>query len=132
MSVVGRAARDLVPPAALAFWRWTFALLLLLPLAWPHLKRDWPVLRANWAIVALLGALAIGSFNILLYTGLQSTTALNSMLIQSALPALVLVVGAVVMGDRSEEHTSELQSLMRISYAVFCLKKKNKYIKSRS
>src|SRR3546814_1103355 len=29
------------------------------------------------------------------------------------------------MGRRSEEHTSELQSLMRISYAVFCLKKKN-------
>src|SRR3546814_10639562 len=29
---------------------------------------------------------------------------------------------------RSEEHTSELQSLMRISYAVFCLKKKNIYI----
>src|SRR3546814_1592431 len=29
-------------------------------------------------------------------------------------------------GVRSEEHTSELQSLMRISYAVFCLKKKNK------
>src|SRR3546814_3452737 len=31
-------------------------------------------------------------------------------------------------GPRSEEHTSELQSLMRISYAVFCLKKKNKTI----
>src|SRR3546814_6865082 len=31
---------------------------------------------------------------------------------------------------RSEEHTSELQSLMRISYAVFCLKKKTKYLKS--
>src|SRR3546814_4689501 len=30
------------------------------------------------------------------------------------------------MSCRSEEHTSELQSLMRISYAVFCLKKKNK------
>src|SRR3546814_4840088 len=30
-------------------------------------------------------------------------------------------------GDRSEEHTSELQSLMRISYAVFCLKKKRKH-----
>src|SRR3546814_8580667 len=35
---------------------------------------------------------------------------------------------------RSEEHTSELQSLMRISYAVFCLKKKNKYtqVKTRT
>src|SRR3546814_1104652 len=32
--------------------------------------------------------------------------------------------------DRSEEHTSELQSLMRISYAVFCLKKKNQYIQA--
>lgn len=100
-SIVGRAARDLVPPAALSFWRWTFALALLLPLAWPHLKRDWPMLRANWAIVALLGALAIGGFNILLYTGLQSTTALNSMLIQSAQPALVLLVGALAMGDRT-------------------------------
>src|SRR3546814_7013248 len=31
---------------------------------------------------------------------------------------------ARIVGERSEEHTSELQSLMRISYAVFCLKKK--------
>src|SRR3546814_3476696 len=34
--------------------------------------------------------------------------------------------------SRSEEHTSELQSLMRISYAVFCLKKKKRIIKSKS
>src|SRR3546814_7864853 len=34
--------------------------------------------------------------------------------------------GAAARDRRSEEHTSELQSLMRISYAVFCLKKKNK------
>src|SRR3546814_8016973 len=33
--------------------------------------------------------------------------------------------------DRSEEHTSELQSLMRISYAVFCLQKKNKNLISK-
>src|SRR3546814_10271655 len=38
--------------------------------------------------------------------------------------AVVGVVGGRVV-DRSEEHTSELQSLMRSSYAVFCLKKKN-------
>src|SRR3546814_2681518 len=38
----------------------------------------------------------------------------------------VLAAGDQVVGARSEEHTSELQSLMRISYAVFCLKKKNK------
>src|SRR3546814_10018355 len=39
---------------------------------------------------------------------------------------------ALVTGrPRSEEHTSELQSLMRISYAVFCLKKKNKQHKQK-
>src|SRR3546814_7108564 len=34
--------------------------------------------------------------------------------------------------QRSEEHTSELQSLMRISYAVFCLKQKNKYTHTKN
>ena len=100
-SIVGRAARELVPPAALAFWRWTIALALLLPLARPHLKRDWPALRAHWPIMVILGALGIGAFNTLLYTGLQTTTALNSMLIQSAQPALILMVGGLVMRDRT-------------------------------
>src|SRR3546814_1472127 len=36
----------------------------------------------------------------------------------------LLRVAQQILGKRSEEHTSELQSLMRISYAVFCLKKK--------
>src|SRR3546814_3707180 len=36
-----------------------------------------------------------------------------------------------LMASRSEEHTSELQSLMRISYAVFCLKKKKKIERSQ-
>src|SRR3546814_5712920 len=35
-----------------------------------------------------------------------------------------LMMRMLIVGYRSEEHTSELQSLMRISYAVFCLKKK--------
>src|SRR3546814_2557033 len=39
---------------------------------------------------------------------------------------------AVALDGRSEEHTSELQSLMRISYAVFCLTKKNKYNKQKT
>src|SRR3546814_3037349 len=43
-----------------------------------------------------------------------------------AAAARLRLPGAVIAaGRRSEEHTSELQSLMRISYAVFCLKKKN-------
>src|SRR3546814_1506067 len=39
--------------------------------------------------------------------------------------------GRRIAPARSEEHTSELQSLMRISYAVFCLKKKNKIVNTQ-
>src|SRR3546814_17255871 len=45
--------------------------------------------------------------------------------LSAAVVALILA-GLVLPWWRSEEHTSELQSLMRISYAVFCLKKKKK------
>src|SRR3546814_6853632 len=40
--------------------------------------------------------------------------------------AILAATALILMPNRSEEHTSELQSLMRISYAAFCLKKKNK------
>src|SRR3546814_8131732 len=55
----------------------------------------------------------------------------------SGLPILCIIDNIVNKLDgfcacRSEEHTSELQSLMRISYAVFCLKKKKTYKKCRS
>src|SRR3546814_10183388 len=58
-------------------------------------------------------------------------------LTQGPMQGIWLTVAALTMGGgiwsmRSEEHTSELQSLMRISYAVFCLKKKITPIKSQT
>src|SRR3546814_10648187 len=47
-------------------------------------------------------------------------------------PQLHRAPGQGGAGNRSEEHTSELQSLMSISYAVFCLKKKNNYMSVKS
>src|SRR3546814_3849215 len=47
----------------------------------------------------------------------------------AVLPSIAEVVE--VVEGRSEEHTSELQSLMRISYAVFCLKKKKNHQRNR-
>src|SRR3546814_10771010 len=68
-------------------------------------------LLAGWIVTPLIGGLPItsGAFDI------------RSLLV-SFVGALILL--AIVNLVRSEEHTSELQSLMRISYAVFCLKKK--------
>jgi drug/metabolite transporter (DMT)-like permease len=100
-SVVGRAARDLVPPVALAFWRWLVAFLIVLVVAWPQLKRDRAVLAAHWKAVLLLGLLAVAAFNTLLYSGLQYTTALNAVLMQSAQPPLILLAGFLLFGERA-------------------------------
>jgi drug/metabolite transporter (DMT)-like permease len=98
-AIVGRAARELVPPITLSFWRWAIALLLLLPFAWPHLKRDRAALLKQWKWVLVLGGLGVGSFNSLLYSSLQHTTAINALLIQASQPALILALGALAFGD---------------------------------
>src|SRR3546814_4925506 len=49
--------------------------------------------------------------------------------LEDALAKLAEANADLASAHRSEEHTSELQSLMRISYAVFCLKKKKKHYK---
>src|SRR3546814_1142330 len=54
--------------------------------------------------------------------------AVLSLMTASAAGAVAAQGTAEYLEARSEEHTSELQSLMRLSYAVFCLKKKIKYI----
>ena len=98
--VIGRAVRADVPPVALAFWRWTGAFLVVIGFAWPHLYRDWPVLRRHWAIVSLLAFLGIGTFNTLIYTGLQWTIAINALLLQSLMPVLIVLFSFLLFRDR--------------------------------
>ncbi len=98
--IVARAARGEWPPVALSFGRWTIALLALLPFAWPWLRRDAPLYRRYfWRIVAL-ALPGVAGFNTLVYWGLQSSTATNGMLLNSTIPLLILVLGALFWGQR--------------------------------
>lgn len=99
-SIVGRAVHGAVPPTALAFWRWTLAFAVLLPFAWPHLRYEWrPIIRA-WRLMLPMALLGICTFNLMLYTGLNHTTAMNGLLIQSAQPAVIMGLGILFMGDQ--------------------------------
>jgi drug/metabolite transporter (DMT)-like permease len=88
-SVVARGIHESVPPFALAWLRWTIASLLILPVAWPQLKRDMPVIRANWPILLLLGTIGAGTFIALYYYGVSKTSAINALVINSAVPILI-------------------------------------------
>lgn len=97
--ILGRFVAGEVPPVALAFWRWTLGALITLPFAWRHLRRDWPVFRRHWPMVLLLSALGIAAFNTLVYIGLGSTTALNGVMMQSAMPVLIVLMSFFLFGD---------------------------------
>lgn len=90
--VLGRAIRADVPPLALAFWRWVVSLMLTLPLALPHLRRQWPLLRRAWKPVVALGLLGVGMYNTFAYLALQSTPATNVVLLNSFIPVATLAL----------------------------------------
>ena len=98
--VLGRGIAGVVPPIALAYWRWTGAFLVAVGFAWPYLKQDAPVLLRHWRMMLLLSATGIASYNTMSYIGLTSTTALNVLLLQSAGPLIIIVWAFALFGDR--------------------------------
>ncbi len=72
----------------------------MLPLAWPHLRRDWPALLRRWPVVAALALLGVDAYNNLVYRGLHSTTAVNALLLQSATPLFVIVAVFLLFRER--------------------------------
>lgn len=99
-AVIGRAVADRMPPVAFAFWRWTAAFVLLLPVAWPYLRADLPELRRKAGIVVALSVLGVTLFNTLLYRALHETTAVNAVLVQSTMPLATMAATALLFRER--------------------------------
>ncbi len=98
--VLGRAIRDQVPPLTLAFWRWTIAFSLALPLALPHLRAQWPLLRRGWKPLFVLGLIGVGGYNTFAYLALNYTPATNAVLINSVIPMATITLSWLFLGQR--------------------------------
>jgi drug/metabolite transporter (DMT)-like permease len=99
-AIVGRLAAGHIPPVTLAFLRWSFAFLLILPFAFKHLRRDWPAIRGKLGVMILVSITGIGVFNTLQYWALEYTQALNTLLLQSTGPLIVAIWSLVLLGVR--------------------------------
>jgi drug/metabolite transporter (DMT)-like permease len=99
-AIVGRLAAGHIPPVTLSFLRWSLAFLIILPFAWNHLVRDWGNIRARLGTMIFLSVIGIGAFNTLQYWSLEYTTALNTLLLQSAGPLFVAVWSLILLGIR--------------------------------
>ncbi len=98
--IVGRALASDIPPMAMTFLRWFFALLILAPFALPQVRRDWPILRRNWRVLLFLGVIGVGSHNALAYAGLNYTTATNGVILNSFIPVMIVTLSWVFLRER--------------------------------
>lgn len=98
--VLGRFVSSSFPPMALSFLRWGLACLITLPFAWRSLRTDWPVVGKNLPLLAFLSLTGLAGYNALAYLGLQSTQALNALLIQSSGPLFVALWSLILLGVR--------------------------------
>src|ERR1700739_489715 len=98
--VLARHVAGHVPPLTLSCIRWIGVFLILLPFAWPHLKRDWPSLRARLPFMIFLSATGFAFNNAISYWAMQYTQALNALLIQSSGPLFVALWSLVLFGVR--------------------------------
>lgn len=99
-AIVGRLAAGHIAPATLSFLRWGLAFLIILPFAWKHLLRDWALIRNHLGLMIVLSVTGIGAFNTLQYWALEHTTALNTLLLQSAGPLIVAAWALLLLGLR--------------------------------
>lgn len=102
--ILGRGVHAHVPPIALATMRWTLASLFILPVAINYLREDWPVIRKNLPILIFFGTIGVGAFNTLQYSGLNYTSSLNGLVLQSSAPLCIVLASFLLFGDRIALH----------------------------
>jgi drug/metabolite transporter (DMT)-like permease len=98
--VMARALRFESGPLMIAFGRWVVAACMLLPFAWTYIRRDRAVLRANLGLLIVLSITGAGGYNALTYMGMQYTTAINGMLLNTLVPFIIMGLSWMFLKER--------------------------------
>ncbi|WP_137131685.1 DMT family transporter [Rhizobium sp. FY34] len=99
-AVVGKLAVGHISPMMLTMWRWVFACAIIFAISLPQLKRDWPVAKKHLPLMIFLGAVGYTLFNVLLYSAVHYTTAINVAIEQSGIPFLIFLANFLLFRIR--------------------------------
>lgn len=97
--IVGRAVSAEIPPIALAWWRWLFALVVILPFTAKSLWQLRHLLRHHWLFLSGVAILGVTNFNTFVYLGLQTSTATDAVLLLSATPIIILLFSRLLFNE---------------------------------
>ena len=99
--ILGRALRETFDPVALNFWRWLVALAVLAPFALRETLAKRAVIRRHAPLLGFLALTGVATFQSLVYLGLESTTAINAVLINASAPAFIVVCSWLLERERA-------------------------------
>ncbi|MBW0370012.1 DMT family transporter [Ensifer adhaerens] len=100
-SVAGKMAVGHVSPMMLTTLRWVFALIVILVLMTPQIRRDWDKIRKHWLQLLAYGAIGFTTFNALLYSALKYTSAINAVILQAGIPMLIFLFNFVLFRTKA-------------------------------
>lgn len=98
--VLSRGMHAAIPPLGLSFWRWLVALAILATFGLSHLIAQRKIARRHLWFLVSQGLLGVAGFNTLVYLAMQSTTAINAVLVNSCIPVLIAVCSWLLYRDR--------------------------------
>lgn len=94
--IAGKFAIGHISPMVLTFSRWLIAFVLVSIIAHKHIRADWPMIRRNFIYLLVMGTVGYTGFNVLLYSALHHTTAINVAIEQSAMPLMIFIASLAI------------------------------------
>jgi len=95
---VGRAVRDDIPPGTLTFTRWLVAIMVIMPFAFPYMRRDFNRYLEHITRITCVSLSGVAAFSLLVYYGLHHTSGTNALLLNSCVPVLIMIFSAMFFG----------------------------------
>ncbi len=98
--IVARGGVEFVPPISLAFWRWTFVFLLLLPFTYSSLKKNYMVIKNEYTKLFFLGVMGCGVCGAFPFLAGKTTTVTNMGIIYTSSPIFIIMISAIFFKEK--------------------------------
>ena len=111
--VVARGGIEYVPPISLAFWRWVFVFLILLPFTYLSLKKNYTIIKKEYKKLFFLGAMGCGVCGAFPFLAGETTSVANMGIIYTSSPIFIILISGIFFNEKI--------NLMKIIGLISCL-----------
>jgi drug/metabolite transporter (DMT)-like permease len=111
--VVARGGIEYVPPISLAFWRWVFVFLILLPFTYLSLKKNYIIIKKEYQKLFFLGAMGCGVCGAFPFLAGETTSVANMGIIYTSSPIFIILISGIFFNEKI--------NLMKIIGLISCL-----------